>query len=689
MKAFSYALLIPLLLPACRTPEVGPGAQVKDAFGDSSGEYLDLNHVAGTQVLYEVQVRSANACREDMGANWQKAACKNKLAPKITYRAEGMSCGIIDELRKIKLGTLEDMTENTADRRNGITLRYVKEKVGATAVWLMPLFPNNDQWKIPDECDDLGSPYAVRDYLHVQGTLSRSCIQQGKDEHSSPPCFGNDSLDALIQKAHAQGTKIILDVALNHFGHNYLMYDYEDYKPVRDRIEGGEDLARLWNFEDTHEGFLEKPRLLDTVQRLEELASTNNFHKKTLAALKLKCPTLSGQPLLHAYHMWREALDWERAQFPCGQQFLEFALPGFYMGQDATNPAKKLGDNFTNNWKDVKFLFHKEANGAHTHEFVRNREYFFRILNYWVSRGVDGFRLDHTTDKDSGMAPNEWRYLLTKVNHYAQKRGQARPLYLAEEFGDQMGMNKVVDMMTEGYLFDMVKRGGGDKDTGHVERVLSNMGRFGGHTYVMTALETHDEHRLTDGTGFGTWTGAGFWAIGATRWSTPMLLMGQEFGEPWGVGFRRSDLIRGRFEGSANWNPEGDKLTDYYRAIITARLDAKNRALYASPSHFLRPKPTPDRPDARLFAQMKWSEDTNVVFTFHNLWEEDVQQSFFIPPEVASAAQISDGTSYKLVNVLANQQAGPCRTGAELKWELPVVMGRGTRFQWLRLETCQ
>ena len=34
----------------------------------------------------------------------------------------------------------------------------------------------------------------------------------------------------------------------------------------------------------------------------------------------------------------------------------------------------------------------------------------------------------------------------------------------------------------------------------------------------MTALETHDEKRLTDGTGFDIWTGAGFWAIGASLW---------------------------------------------------------------------------------------------------------------------------------------------------------------------------
>ena len=101
-------------------------------------------------------------------------------------------------------------------------------------------------------------------------------------------------------------------------------------------------------------------------------------------------------------------------------------------------------------------------------------------------------------------------------------------------------MSHVVDLMTEGYVGNM--RGGIEKNASFVEGVLNNNDRFGGHMYVMTALETHDESRLMSGSGFNQWTGAGFWGIGATTWSTPMLLMGQEFGEPWGLGFRRSDF---------------------------------------------------------------------------------------------------------------------------------------------------
>ncbi|HSN28055.1 MAG TPA: alpha-amylase family glycosyl hydrolase, partial [Kofleriaceae bacterium] len=239
----SLVLAVLVAAGCLSSPEDGP-----------TGTHVDgINYAAGTQTLYEVQVRAANACDPTVGADWQRAQCANKLAPHVEYRAEGTSCGLIDELQRIKLGTFEDMLADTADYRSGITLRYIKDRVGATTVWLMPVFPNNDQWNLPDACDNLGSPYAVRDYFHAQGSLSQSCIEAGRDEHSAAPCWGNASLEALIADAHRRGLEVMLDVAFNHFGHNYSMYDVAHYRSVRDRIASGEDLDRLWDYGATFE----------------------------------------------------------------------------------------------------------------------------------------------------------------------------------------------------------------------------------------------------------------------------------------------------------------------------------------------------------------------------------------------------------------------------------------------------
>jgi hypothetical protein len=205
--------------------------------------------------------------------------------------------------------------------------------------------------------------------------------------------------------------------------------------------------------------------------------------------------------------------------------------------------------------------------------------------------------------------------------------------------------------------------------------------------YTMTALETHDEKRLLDDTGFNIWTGAGFWGIGATTRSTPMILMGQEFGESWGLGFRRSDFLRARFEGTGNYNPQGDALAGFYQKMASARTRFENRALLAPKYSYLRSK-WDGQADQRIFAQVKWSDDHNVVFAFHNLWEQNVEQAFFINPGLAGALNIQDGNWYRLVDVMGGQQMAPCKSGADLKWELYVKMDAGTRAQWLRLELC-
>jgi hypothetical protein len=671
-------------------PAAGGGAAAGGTGGvggkaDSPSSHHPLNAAAGDMVLYEVQVRTANACRTDLGAQWQRDLCESKPAPASAYRAQGTSCPELAELEQVKLGTLDDMLADTADFRAGITLRYVKEKLGANTLWLMPLFPNNDIWDLPDGCDNLGSPYAVRDYFHARGTLSRDCIQRGGDEYADEPCWANQELDALIEDAHARGLKVMLDIALNHFGHGYMMYDYVDFRPVRELVANGESLESLWNYDQTHDEALVHPKLLDTQDQLAAIAS-DPAHSEAVHALRSRCPSLQGQELVRAYNMWRVALDSERQQFSC-EGFLEHTLPGFYLGSNRWDPATGLADTYTNEWRDVKFLFHQSTNEAHAATYARNREYFFRILNYWVSRGVDGFRLDHAADFASGLAAMEWHYVLRKVNYYAKQRGQQTPVYLAEEFWDQQEIGKVVDVMTEGYVHDMCGREVPTKDASHVEWVLGNMDRFEGKTYVMTALETHDEARLIEGTGFDQRTGAGFWAIGAATWSTPMLLMGQEFGEPWRLSFRRSDLLRARFEGSANHYAGADALLESYQQLIGARLEQQNRALSSQGRAFLRTRHG-NTVDPRILAMARWSAEGSALLVFHNLWRQPVSQHYFIATDVATAMGVSDGGMYRLIDALTEQPATACMSGADLKWDVAVDMAADVRQLWLRVETC-
>lgn len=683
-----------LVLGACATAEEPvPGLRSDDPGGaEDEGRREPPEAMAGSMVLYELQVRSVNACDPEVGAPRQRAACARKPAPLVTYPHDPAGCGELAELQRIRLGTLDDLGEDTADPGLGITLRYLEERLGINSIWLMPVFPNNDAWGVAAPCDNLGSPYAVRDYLHVSGMLSRACIAAGRDERSEAPCWGNDALDATLASAHSRGQKVLLDLAFNHFGHNYLFYDAASFTPVRERIARGEDLDRLWDFAGTFDPALVHPELVDTPARLEDLARRDGAVRETLASLKARCPALEGDTLVRAFDIWRDALDWERQQMACDSMVLESAAPGFYLGKDRQNPSLRVGDNFSGDgpdtWDDVKFLFHHEDNVAHRHELVRNREYLFRIMNHWASRGVDGFRLDHSTDGFSGLGPNEWRYIAGKVAFYSARRGQPRPILLAEEFHDQVGIAPVVDIMTEGYIHDMTKPAGLPMDSGRAEAVLTNTQRFA-HTYVMTGLETHDEERLTESTGWSVWVGAGMWGLGASTWSVPMLFAGQELGEPRRLGFRKSDYLRSRFEGAPGHRADADTLLDFYRRMITARSANENRALRGTRSWFLRTRASDGTGiDPRLLARARWSDDGNAVFTFFNFWEQHVAQSYYLPPELARQISLRDDLGYRTVDTISGVR-GPCRPGRELKWDFAVDMDAATRILWLRLERCE
>ena len=84
-----------------------------------------------------------------------------------------------------ELGTFEGVTAD---------LERIKD-LGADIIWLMPIHPIGEEGRK----GSLGSPYAIKDYRGIN------------------PLLGDEaSLKRLIEKIHALGMKIIIDVVYNH-----------------------------------------------------------------------------------------------------------------------------------------------------------------------------------------------------------------------------------------------------------------------------------------------------------------------------------------------------------------------------------------------------------------------------------------------------------------------------------------
>lgn len=96
---------------------------------------------------------------------------------------------------------------------NGVTARLPElKKLGVDIVWLMPIHPLGEVKKK----GTVGSPYAVRDYMEVN------------------PAYGTKAdFKKLVQVAHQNGLKVIIDVVANHSSwDNVLMKQPANY--VRD-----------------------------------------------------------------------------------------------------------------------------------------------------------------------------------------------------------------------------------------------------------------------------------------------------------------------------------------------------------------------------------------------------------------------------------------------------------------------
>jgi glycosidase len=82
------------------------------------------------------------------------------------------------------------------------------KKLGVTVLWLMPIHPVGQVKKK----GTFGSPYAVRDYYGIN------------------PDYGTAAdLKSLVQAAHAQGLKIIIDIVANHTAWDSVLMKHPEY----------------------------------------------------------------------------------------------------------------------------------------------------------------------------------------------------------------------------------------------------------------------------------------------------------------------------------------------------------------------------------------------------------------------------------------------------------------------------
>jgi cyclomaltodextrinase len=98
---------------------------------------------------------------------------------------------------------------SAAGNLNGVTAGLDRLKaLGVTVVWLMPIHPIGQERKL----GPIGSPYSVRDYYAI-----------------SPDYGTKEDLHRLVDEAHRQGMKVILDMVADHTAYDSVMMKHADF----------------------------------------------------------------------------------------------------------------------------------------------------------------------------------------------------------------------------------------------------------------------------------------------------------------------------------------------------------------------------------------------------------------------------------------------------------------------------
>lgn len=329
-------------------------------------------------------------------------------------------------------GTFADMMDGDA---TGYTLRALAQR-GVDAVWIMPPFDVH-LWEHRHALDDLGSPYAVKDYFTVRPELSRAArvsLMTGGDDDEARAA-GLEEVRSFIAAAHELHIRVLLDVALNHVGHEHRF---------RDRF---------------------------AAQVRADLSQVVSEAKRELVPRRLD--DAAGGLILDRSAPWMFA---SRHGDPAGAQHVDDKIAGGF-GEWPDTAQLNHG-----RVRDGYRSWHEVTPPLPVHKAVQS--WLERVLIFWaVDMGVDGFRLDHL----SGLPYAFLEGALNRVQAAVDAKEPGRTLFIVgEDFHTSSETRHFVDAIQGGFFRNLLQV----RTPAAFARVLDEP-----WFNDVLALSTHDEPR--------------------------------------------------------------------------------------------------------------------------------------------------------------------------------------------------
>ncbi|WP_420401017.1 alpha-amylase family glycosyl hydrolase [Flagellimonas sp.] len=496
-------------------------------------------------------------------------------------------------------GTIE---ENGVGKFNDFSEKALAEirKLGVTHVWYTgvphhALVNDYTVYGISNDDPDVvkgraGSPYAVKDYYNVNPDLA------------DDPAKRLEEFKALIDRTHAAGMKVIIDIVPNHVARSY---------------------QGLANPEGTMDFGTE-----DDISK--EYDVNNNFYYIPESTFKVP--------------------EWKDGYLPLGGE--ESAMAD---GKFEENPAKWTGNgsrlaqpHFNDWYETVKVNYGLRPDGSKDFEelptgmekqgytehfrFWENKtvpnswDKFKDIALYWLDFGVDGFRYDMAE-----MVPVEfWSYLNSNIKTKNPDAFLLAEVYNPDLYRDYIHKGKMDYLYDKVELYDSIKhvmKGYGWTD--HIPVVQKGMADIEHH--MLHFLENHDEQRIASPEFVGNaQMGKPAMVVSATLSTSPtMIYFGQEVGEPGaenagfgkpsrtsifdyvGVPHHQRWMNNGHFDGGQLTEDEKN-LRDFYQRLLNFTISSNALMGDYQEIHFYNKDHT-EGYDHKILSFVRWKDEEKLI----------------------------------------------------------------------------
>ncbi|WP_179004624.1 alpha-amylase family protein [Winogradskyella forsetii] len=537
-------------------------------------------------------------------------------------------------------GTLE---ENGVGKFNDFTEKALQEikDLGVTHIWYTGV-PHHDvitdytEFGISNDDPDIvkgraGSPYAVKDYYNVNPDLAVN-VENRLEE-----------FEALIERSHNAGLKVIIDIVPNHVARNYQSLT----NPEGTSDFGAED---------------DKTKTYDV---------NNNFYYNPGEAFKVPEWKNGYQPLGGENHPMADSkfeeipAKWtgngSRASQPDINDWYETVKVNYGISPDGRKDFDELPNGFEN--EDYKSHFEFWKGKTVPSSWIKFKD----IALYWTAKGVDGFRYDMAE-----MVPVEfWSYMNSHIkmkNPYAFLLAE---VYNPSLYRDYIRRGKMDYLYDKVQLYDTLKhvmQGHGSTD--NIPPILDDLSDIEHH--MLHFLENHDEQRIASPEFAGSAEkGKPAMVVSATSSTAPtMIYFGQEFGEPGAedLGFgdptRTSIFDYGSVPSYVRWvndkkfdggqsTKEEDELRDFYKRLLNFTINSS--ALmgdYQDIQHYNHQNT--EWYNDKVLSFVRWSDDEKLIiisnFNADNAYGFELQ----LPEDLVQKFELQNG-EYAVKDQLYNK----------------------------------